>query len=85
MLCVRPPAIARGYFFDLRFVHLGERVEKGFRLGLVGAERIQRHAPIRLLRRLGNVLDGIFRAFAAKNVFPLCIGKVIDFLHLPRP
>ncbi len=85
MQCVRPAAIGGGHLFDLRFVHLGDLVKKGLGLRLVGAKRIERHSPVRLLARFGNLLHGVLRAFPAKNVFAVRIRKVINLFRLPGP
>ncbi len=79
----RPEAIGGGHFFDLCFVHLSEFIEKGLGLCLVGAERIQRHSPVRLFARLGDLLHRIVRSFPAKNIFAVGIRKVINLFWLP--
>src|SRR6266571_3592589 len=83
MLRVRPAAIGGGHLFDLRFVHLRERIQKRFGLCLVCAERFERHSPVRLLGRIRNLLHGILRTFSAKDVFVLGIREVINLLWLP--
>jgi len=71
---IRPPPRRRGHFFDLRFIHLESASRKDF--AWVWWERNDRApCPVRLLRRLGNVLDGYSGPLAAKNVFPFRIGE----------
>ena len=85
MQCLRPEAIGCGHLFDLCLVHLSELVEKRFGLRLVRTERIERHSPVRLFARLGDLLHRIIRPFPAKNIFAVGIWKVINLLWLPGP
>src|SRR6266403_2230555 len=85
MLRIRPAPIGSGHFFDLCFVHLRQLVEKRLGLGLVRTKRIERHPPVRLLARFGNLLHRILRTFAAKNIFAIRVRKEINLLWLPRP
>src|SRR5258707_2902679 len=47
------------------------------------AERFERHPPVRLFPGLRNFLHGIPGAFPTEDVFPVRVGKVINFLGLP--
>jgi len=78
---VQPPSDG-GHLFDLRFVHFGDLSRKDW-LASGGAKRIERHSPVRLLARFGNLLHGVLRAFPRKNVFAVRIRKVINLFRLP--
>src|SRR5260370_8895177 len=47
------------------------------------AERFERHAPVRLFPGFRNFLHGIPGTFRTEDVFPVRVGKVINFLGLP--
>src|SRR5258708_9130871 len=47
------------------------------------AERFERHAPVRLFPGFRNFLHGIPGTFPTEDVFPVRVGKVINFLGLP--
>src|SRR5258706_13811781 len=54
-----------------------------FCLRLMRAERFERYPPVRLFPGLRNFLHGILGAFPTEDVFPVRVGKVINFLGLP--